>query len=214
MCGIFGTIRRSDFIKLYELNKDRGVKSTGFCFNKPFTLVKRSGEVQGDYIPERYSLYLGHTRAPTNAVTAFAYDQAHPFTSGDWVVGHNGIIHNFDKLKERYDIKSDVDSSCIPTLIDKHQGVYKLATGEINSILAAIAELDGIYACWVFNRASKNLYLFRCASSIFVHKHRFSSVDFEGATALEEGILYQLDHHHFSEVATFPYNSPYYIPED
>src|SRR3972149_12230551 len=118
MCGIYGTTNEKDFIDLYNLNKERGSFSVGNLFVgiDKFSIVKgKSFNIIND-IPSGYKLYLGHTRAPTNTVTYFDYNEAHPFIYGDWCVGHNGIILNFQKLKKEYKIPNSVDSSCIPFL--------------------------------------------------------------------------------------------------
>lgn len=212
MCGIFGATTSGAFITLYFLNKERGDFSYGglyYSFDL-VTLIKKKEDASFN-VPYGYNIYLGHTRAPTNVITYFNFSEAHPFIYENWVVGHNGIILNFNNLKEKYDIPNNVDSSCIPYLLSKGNQYI-----EVDTIKWTLEQLDGIYACWIFNLDTGNLYLVRCGSPLYydIFLKQFSSVKTENAILLKEGMIYKSNSYldELQVVGEFKFNSPYLTP--
>src|SRR4030067_2401514 len=211
MCGIFGARTSRSFVELYLLNRERGDFSYGGLYYKKdlITIIKNKDDMSS-LVPHGYNIYLGHTRAPTNSTTYFNFNEAHPFIYGDWCVGHNGIILNFNDLKEKYNIPNNVDSSCIPFLLSKGNQYI-----EEDAIKWTLEQLDGIYACWMFNLYSSNLYLVRCRSPIFYDciLKQFSSISNKSANdvLLKEGLIYK-SNSYFDEpqvMGEFKFNSPY-----
>lgn len=124
MCGIFGAVGRNfdpHIVRhLATLNKDRGSSSTGF-FNSEGRVVKDSQSSTSFLMDEEPTKFInraaekswaliGHTRAPTRG--AVNKKNAHPFSYGDIVGVHNGVI---DAPAEY-----DVDSMYIFDQLSKH----------------------------------------------------------------------------------------------
>ena len=214
MCGIFGSKTPKEFLELYQLNQKRGDLSHGMFFisNDKFRLDKGTGLYQ-QVVPYSFDIYLGHTRASTNNVIGFDYNESHPVQFGDWVVGHNGIISNFKALKAFYNLypsTTNLDSSIFTSLLTYF---YHYNGDEPTIIKKTLELLSGIFGCWIYNLKSRNLYLVRCASSIYCKEDgtAFSSAQVEGFRELKEGIIYRINNG-IEEVGTFKYDSPYYIP--
>ena len=220
MCGIFGATDRKQFLNLYQVNQDRGSFSFGAYIPAKDLYCRAQGVlIRGLPDTPEADLYLGHTRAPTGAGREFDPANSPPFVVGDWVVGHNGIISNFEELKQLY-VPSDlreyitIDSQIIPFLFTHFKKENKNMSS-IACILNTIKLLDGIFACWAFNKSEKSLFLFRCASPIFYQDSdkSFSSTSFEDAISLEEGVLYRVDPEGLYGISNFPNKTPFYIPE-
>ncbi len=222
MCGIFGAQDKEQFIKLYHINKIRGAFSFGAYLPDTATKIRIQGELEDvGKISDSNSLFLGHTRAPTGAERDFDIMRTPPFEWQDWIVGHNGIIKNFEALKAKYvvpympHLSFSVDSEIIPYLLSYFQHREGSSPAPLECAIQRTTEvLDGIYACWAYNTQNKTLLLFRCASPIYLNKTTlsFSSNPFEGADELEEGKIYRLEHGKVYSNYGFEVASPFYIP--
>jgi glucosamine 6-phosphate synthetase-like amidotransferase/phosphosugar isomerase protein len=207
ICGIFGATSAEKFLELYDLNKGRGDYAYGGLYIRKgelYQIDKRKGtpDLQKEDLPWA-DWYLGHLRAPTSNVTMFRYDNSHPFTCNEWIVAHNGILSNFNQLKVRYLYNGDVDSSIIPVMLS--------ARGS----LGVLDQLQGTFGIWAYNAKTDDIFLARCASSIWFDEGTgaFSSVQFEGSQMLKEGVIKRLTTLGVSDWGTFPFKSPYFIPE-
>jgi predicted glutamine amidotransferase len=94
---------------------------------------------------------LGHLRAPTGNSRNFDLINSHPFEYEDWLVAHNGIITNFDKINH-WNFK--VDSNVIP---------YFLSLRGFD----AFNLFEGTWACWMYNKKEKQLYVTRSDNTLF-----------------------------------------------
>jgi glucosamine 6-phosphate synthetase-like amidotransferase/phosphosugar isomerase protein len=205
MCGIFGATEKVDFLDLLEMNLVRGSDSYGvYAFAKGRSFLYK-GASKPTGIPDDMDYYLGHVRAPTTSVRHFRYDISHPFQHHNIMVGHNGIIRNTEALSKKFSIEYDVDSAYIPFLV-KHLGV-----------ISALEELDGIFGLWIINLSINEIFLARCASTIYIdpNKKSFSSVQTEDNNILlDEGELVVLNFNKepsFEKVGEFKYNTPYFV---
>ena len=215
MCGIFGAVDRERFKSLYNLNKQRGNFSFGCCF---LTQDKRTqycesapGEVDvEDFMNEDYYYLLGHTQAPTSSAREYDRATSHPFIAGDWVVAHNGVLSNFEILKQKYvpDHINPVDSSIIPVLLDCMQ-----EDDEIKTITNVLETIEGTYSLWLYNNISKNIYVARCGSTLFgdLLRCEFSSYPDIGLTELDDNTLYLVTQEGLTKVSGFNGNSPFFI---
>lgn len=156
MCGIIGIIDKDavsqKILDCLQMLEYRGYDSAGIVtvdngFNVCRTtdkvvalkeMVLRSA-IQG-------SLGIGHTRWATHGVPSIR--NAHPIITGKIAVVHNGIIENYQALKNElivygYDFLSDTDTEVITILIQHNinQGM-----DEIQAIRASIARLHGAFA--------------------------------------------------------------------
>lgn len=215
MCGISGSINRETAYKLYRDNLDRGFYSSGSLTledNGTHTCTKVLGQFKEPVDPQvDTAYYLYHSRGPTVETHGFVEDNNHPFFYKNWVVAHNGIISNFNKLWEKYgdgDITGKTDSCIIPRILSS-----TFSIGE------ALQELEGTFALWVYNKETKELYITRSGSTLFANRISgdFSSTEFQNSYVLDEGIVYRVyfnknsQNKRIEETYTYKTNSPYFF---
>lgn len=195
MCGICGVIRidgeefpkcmKVRAVKLLQEIESRGRSAFGFyVFNPEYNyyitekrndieghLFKLKGSVssffkdrEGEIILDGVSIFLGHTRAPTSG-SVDDNENNHPFMTKDFILAHNGNISNDKELKEKFQLEyeSECDSAVIVHLIqyfyDKHEDVIK-------AIQQTTKLISGSYACWLYHKKTKKIYLFRHSNPI------------------------------------------------
>lgn len=157
MCGIIGVIGSSNAkdIILSGLKKleYRGYDSSGIAFyeDKKFTIIKEEGKIVKlenslKKRPINSSMAIGHTRWATHGVPS--KENAHPHASSKVVVVHNGIIENYQDLKNNLikdGIKfiSQTDTEVLPHLIEQN---YIQQNDILKALIATSKELTGTYA--------------------------------------------------------------------
>ncbi len=177
MCGIVGYIgyREAQPILLESLKRMeyRGYDSCGIAIstNSSLKLHKDVGRVVDfeKIVPKTQGTTgIGHTRWATHGeVTA---ENAHPHTDchGKIAVVHNGIIENFQKLREQLTseghlFSSDTDSEVIAHLIEKHdRGNLKEA------VVEALKDVIGTYAIVVLSEGCNELVAARKESPLVI----------------------------------------------
>lgn len=160
MCGIVGYIgvaKASDILTegLAKLEY-RGYDSAGIAvFNgKEIEIAKTKGRLVNlteklEKSPITGTLGIGHTRWATHGAPSERNSHPHTSESGKIAVVHNGIIENFEELREMlkskgYTFKSETDTEVIPHLIDMY---YE---GDLfGAVSKAVKHLDGSYALGV-----------------------------------------------------------------
>ena len=163
MCGIVGYVgkRRAAPILLAGLSKleYRGYDSAGISVCDESTretqTIKSKGRLSrlaektdgGKTVPGTCG--IGHTRWATHGEPSET--NAHPHTSDDGnVIGvHNGIIENYQELKDKllhhgYSFYSQTDTEVAVKLVDYYWKKYKL--GPVGSITRAMVRIRGSYA--------------------------------------------------------------------
>ena len=218
MCGIFGATEKDRFATLYNLNKTRGDFAFGCCFitknrsieyihHQPGILDFDSGLFSSNL---DYYYMLGHTQAPTSSQRTYNQDTSHPFVVGDWVVAHNGVLSNYETLREKYlpYHNNPVDSSIIPSLLD-----FLQSEDEVETIKEVLEALEGTYSVWIFNLKSKNVYIARCGSTLFVDRpsNEFSSTKYDGMEEVSDNTISIVTPEGITEVGGFNGNSPFFI---
>lgn len=161
MCGIVGYVgtRRVVPILLEGLRKleYRGYDSAGLVYPYEGQLVRYRAKgklanleaVVDECIGVPSRTGLGHTRWATHG--APTEENAHPHTdcSGDLVVVHNGIIENYNLLKQELIDKghvftSETDTEVLAHLIEEH-----LEDDLVAAVRAALGRVEGAYAIGV-----------------------------------------------------------------
>ncbi len=94
---------------------------------------------------------IGHTRWATHGKPS--EQNAHPHRSKSCVLVHNGIIENYQPLKQQlerdgYKFQSDTDTEVVAHLIDKHM---QKGLGLADAVRAATKEVRGSYALAVIS---------------------------------------------------------------
>ena len=160
MCGIVAYIGQKEAfpIVLSGLKRleYRGYDSAGIALLKDgnINIYKKEGKVsnleeavEGKDISA--SRGIGHTRWATHGPPNDKNAHPHISESGDLAVVHNGIIENYDTLKQElenkgYTFRSDTDTEVLSYLISdiKEKTGYKLA----KSVRLALQQVVGAYA--------------------------------------------------------------------
>ena len=216
MCGIAGSFNKERAFELYKSNLNRGYYSSGAIItakNRYHLLFKRSGcfdepvqwQSPTDTFPDN-CYYLYHSRGPTVETKGYELANNHPFYYKQWVVSHNGIVSNFEKLaKEHFpeeDFTGATDSCIIPRLIHK----FGLAAG--------LSKIEGTFAVWAYDEAYNAIYVARNSCTLYANTDTgdFSSTEFEGSKLLTENSLYTLHNNKLVELPVkIESKSPYFI---
>lgn len=162
MCGIVGYIgdQQAAGILLDGLSKleYRGYDSAGLAVRdgeEPVQIVKAKGrlkvlqEMTNDGESLRGNCGIGHTRWATHGIPSAT--NAHPHNSDDRcvVAVHNGIIENYQFLKEKlmkngYTFYSQTDTEVATKLIDYYYKKYK--GGPVEALARSMMRIRGSYA--------------------------------------------------------------------
>ena len=160
MCGIVGYIGNKEaypiLIKGLKRLEYRGYDSAGVAIlnNGEIDVSKCKGKVADleDFIQGKDTsgtVGIGHTRWATHGPPNDA--NAHPHTSGDGKLTliHNGIIENYDVIKENlisrgHEFESDTDTEVLVHFIEE---IHKQEKGDLfDAIRIALNEVHGAYA--------------------------------------------------------------------
>ena len=185
MCGIVGYNGNSQAAPILldglEKLEYRGYDSSGLAVRdgtKDIEVVKAKGRLRvlAEKTDEGMALAgncgIGHTRWATHGEPS--ENNAHPHISEDkFVTGvHNGIIENYQELKEKlqrhnYTFYSDTDTEIAIKLIDYYMKKYK--EGPVDSIARAMTRIRGSYALVVmFKDYPDEIYCARKDSPLIV----------------------------------------------
>ncbi len=167
MCGIVGAIaeRNVSGILLEGLKRleYRGYDSAGIAMlngsGDKLTDIKTVGKVKklvssASKAKIRGNLGIAHTRWATHGKPTVA--NAHPHNSSKQIaIVHNGIIENYQELRERllkdgYSFKTETDSETIAHLIHKERKGGKVSL--ISATKKAITKLEGAYGLCVMDK--------------------------------------------------------------
>jgi glucosamine--fructose-6-phosphate aminotransferase (isomerizing) len=167
MCGIVGYIghRKAYPIVLNGLKRleYRGYDSAGIAIydGKHLNYCKTKGKVADleskleAEISTEGTIAIGHTRWATHGVPNDINSHPHFSNSGDLVVIHNGIIENYEPLKQElknrgYVFQSDTDTEVLVNLIEDVKKKEKVKLGK--AVQIALNQTIGAYAIAVFDR--------------------------------------------------------------
>ncbi|MBR6044673.1 MAG: glutamine--fructose-6-phosphate transaminase (isomerizing) [Ruminococcus sp.] len=185
MCGIVGFSgnRQAAPILLDGLSKleYRGYDSAGIAVRdgqKDIEIVKAKGklkvlqEMTNNGSAVMGCCGIGHTRWATHGEPSSL--NAHPHASDDEnvVAVHNGIIENYQELKEKlvkrgYSFKSQTDTEVAVKLIDYYYNKY--SEGPVDAIARAMTRIRGSYAlCVMFKAFPGEIYTARKDSPMII----------------------------------------------
>ena len=169
MCGIVGYIGKKDaypiLIKGLRRLEYRGYDSAGVAIlNGELNVYKKKGKVNDlvEFVADSNTtgtLGIGHTRWATHGAPNDI--NSHPHLSGNerLVIIHNGIIENYDSIKQwlvskGHTFKSDTDTEILVHLIEEIQEKGDLPIEE--AVRLALNEVVGAYAIVVLDRLDPN----------------------------------------------------------
>lgn len=185
MCGIVGFTgeHQAAPILLDGLSKleYRGYDSAGIAVrdgSKEVTVIKAKGKLEvlkkmtNDGEAVSGCCGIGHTRWATHGEPSTL--NAHPHSSDDnnVVAVHNGIIENYQELREKltksgYTFNSQTDTEVAVKLIDYYFKKYNL--GPVDSIARAMIRIRGSYAlCVMFSDFPGEIYTARKDSPMII----------------------------------------------
>ena len=159
MCGIVGYVGSAQALPIVMEGlrrlEYRGYDSAGIAVvDGGLSVRKRAGKVAElealliDEPAPPATIAIGHTRWATHGAPTEGNAHPHLDCDGRVAVIHNGIIENFQELRERLDkgghaFASDTDTECVAHLLEeKVEGSASLA----EAVRAAVGELEGSYA--------------------------------------------------------------------
>lgn len=168
MCGITGYIgyREAYPIIINGLKRleYRGYDSAGVMLfdGKQINLAKTKGKVVS--LEDKVNLEIsnkgfigvGHTRWATHGIPNDVNSHPHTSQSGNLVIVHNGIIENYDTIKQEllsrgYTFHSDTDTEVLINLIEEIKITEGVKLGK--AVQIALNQVIGAYAIAVFDKA-------------------------------------------------------------
>ncbi len=157
MCGIVGYIGKDNnagevLLEGLKRLEYRGYDSAGICVmsgnkSKTFKAVGKVVELEkkiGKYRTDT-TMGIAHTRWATHGKPSVK--NAHPHSSGKIHLVHNGIIENYQELKEKlikkgHKFSSETDSEVVAHLIDEYSNKNDFE----QAVFAALQDIRGAYA--------------------------------------------------------------------
>ncbi|EJN57926.1 glutamine--fructose-6-phosphate transaminase (isomerizing) [Halogranum rubrum] len=159
MCGIIGCVGRGEetvetLLSGLSTLEYRGYDSAGIALaNGSLDVVKKQGELDAlEQVVATTTLSgsvgIGHTRWSTHGPPSDRNAHPHTDTEGNVAVVHNGIIENYQELRDELEregvvFTSDTDSEVVPHLMARslHEGASPR-----EAFRDAISQLEGSYA--------------------------------------------------------------------
>jgi len=180
MCGIVGYVGDRDISStlLEGLKKleYRGYDSAGIAvsMNGEIEVLKKAGKLQElellvEESPPVGKYGIGHTRWATHGSPSNRNSHPHQDCSGEFVIVHNGIVENYQGIKEEllskgHEFKSETDTEVIAHLFED---IY---TGDMKeTIIKVMGILEGSYALTVLTKKyPERIYAIRQDSPLII----------------------------------------------
>lgn len=197
MCGIIGYTGSLDasgkLIKGLKLLEYRGYDSAGIAvYNSELNeviIAKSKGrvaqlEAKANGISGNTG--IGHTRWATHGNVSDT--NSHPHKFGNVTLVHNGIIENYESIKNQLGVagrlKSQTDTEVVAALIDNY---YQIGSDPSNAIIKAIKEIKGTFALGIlFDDIPNKIYAVRNVSPIVCCKNDDGAYIASDITAIGE----------------------------
>jgi glucosamine--fructose-6-phosphate aminotransferase (isomerizing) len=172
MCGIIGYVGTKSatpiLIEGLRRLEYRGYDSSGLAVlnGNGLLLRKKKGKIDEglapllQHEPATGVLGIGHTRWATHGPPSDENSHPHLDQTGTVAVVHNGIIENYDRIKERllkagHTFRSDTDTEVLAHLIGEHFAKCRTKKGDSNPLASAVCEalreVIGTYGLVVFS---------------------------------------------------------------
>ena len=170
MCGIVAYIGKKEaypiIVKGLKRLEYRGYDSAGIALlkNNELNIYKKQGKVSNleDFTQDKDKMGyagIGHTRWATHGPPNDVNSHPHSSEDGDIALIHNGIIENYDAIKQRltnngYNFKSDTDTEVLTYLIDDIKKNSSVSVAE--AVRLALQQVVGAYAIVVISKSNPN----------------------------------------------------------
>ncbi|MBW3017244.1 glutamine--fructose-6-phosphate transaminase (isomerizing), partial [Candidatus Woesearchaeota archaeon] len=173
MCGILGIVSKKPFSIKTDLMMSlkrleyRGYDSVGYATSKG-NIVKDVGQIDKFLKKAKGNadVAISHTRWATHGGVTKA--NAHPHSSENFIIVHNGIIENYPELKKKlakkgYKQKSQTDSELIAFYFeDKYKHHTKIET----AIRQFFHDIKGTFAVLLIKKGDNKIYAFKRESPL------------------------------------------------
>ena len=181
MCGIVGYYGKENvektLISKLKLLEYRGYDSSGIAVKSGdrVEVTKAVGEIrnlESVLKPlEGATLGIAHTRWATHGRPS--EENAHPHVSenSEWAVVHNGIIENYEQLKEKliqsgYRFYSATDTEIVAKLLEYYRKKQTIANNH-EALIRSCSKLEGSYALAVINQRQDKIYFAKNKSPLY-----------------------------------------------
>jgi len=190
MCGIYGILTNGVNINIIRFILDglvqlqnRGYDSAGiYCLNETSDsiLEKYASTDKEDALDKlnninlenkAYNVGMGHNRWATHGGKTDINAHPHQSNNQNFIIVHNGIIENFQALKDSlilkgYTFVSQTDTEIIANLLEEN---YKETCNVIDSIKKTIDMLNGTYGLVIIHKKDpRRLYCVRNGSPLLI----------------------------------------------
>lgn len=181
MCGIIGYMGKKEktisiLIEGLKALEYRGYDSAGIAYQKDnkIQIVKAVGRLENlekQVKREDTTIGIGHTRWATHGKPSVL--NSHPHQVGDITLVHNGIIENYENLKQfliekGYQFKTETDTEVAAALIDHY---YQESSNLCEALKMANKKLKGSYAFAILSKKEPNtLYAMKKESPLVLGK--------------------------------------------
>lgn len=180
MCGIIGYVGKNKnalhvLIAGLKALEYRGYDSAGIAFvnDNNIEIIKSEGKIKNleSKIDKNYNsnIGIGHTRWATHGCPETI--NSHPHRVGNVTIVHNGIIENYEQLKnelekEGYKFISETDTEVACALIDFF---YKETKNKLSALKKASSKMKGSFAFGIiFDDDLDNIYAMRKDSPLII----------------------------------------------
>ena len=177
MCGIIGYIGSNEctgfLIDGLKKMEYRGYDSSGICVkNGSLTILKREGKIseleKSMNSSIKGNIGIAHTRWATHGEPNEKNSHPHMSTDGKIAIVHNGIIENYNSIKELlieegYKFVSETDSEVLAHLIDK------CYNGDLeDAVTKALDNVEGTFGLAVIHEDEKKIVAARRGSPLIL----------------------------------------------
>lgn len=178
MCGIIGYIGDRDIVPLLinglKKLEYRGYDSVGICvLNNTLNVVKNEGKIEEfEKIPELKNIKgrigIAHTRWATHGEPNKINAHPHLDCRKEIAIVHNGVIENYNALKELLEkeghkIISDTDSEIIAHLIEKFDsGNFE------DAVVKALKCIEGTFGLAIIKKGEEKIIVARKGSPLII----------------------------------------------
>lgn len=218
MCGIFGSIGKERFCKLYEQNIERGTFASGIIeifddITQDVKITKREGllDIKELLKDSEAKYFIGHTQAPTSSAREYSVDTSHPFVKASWAVVHNGVLTNSEELTQNLCLDNDnpVDTAVIPHLLQHlTETQWDVEPNGDSVVKQTLEKLKGTFGLCIIDLDSKEMYLSRQGSILFYSDTDFSTLPQDNMVQLEEGTILSF-RDNWQKIDQFKTSSPF-----
>jgi glucosamine--fructose-6-phosphate aminotransferase (isomerizing) len=195
MCGIFGIVLNNNKENIYNLIingliqlQNRGYDSAGICMikNNKFVLNKCASSNKINALDKLMSVKdikesndnpcigIGHNRWATHGVKNDTNAHPHLSVDSNFVIVHNGIIENYNEIKQKlikedFIFNSQTDTEVIVNLLQYNYNNNQEGNDMTNIIKKTIEELRGTYGLLIQSLYEPNkLYCVRNGSPLLI----------------------------------------------